>query len=172
MLDLSVHPLTIGRDANDIAVWFAPVFERGRAAVFVDTGFLRAILFEEDQYSVEARAHFNAYADGNIYTTNLVLAETVRQITKDRASDFPSRARRFGACSELVLGSARIWVCAPPRDVLFEAYEVLAEARAARSDLDLTDCLSLSVLQYARHRRVFGFDDHFRVFGAALEPRG
>ena len=39
-------------------------------------------------------------------------------------------------------------------------------------DLDLTDCLSIAVLNYARHKRVFGFDKHFTVFGARLEPLG
>jgi predicted nucleic acid-binding protein len=171
VVDLSPFDLVIGRSFETVAEWFEPVLQRGRQAAFVDTGFLRALIVDDDQFATEARPHFQAAQQTRFYTTNLVLAETVRQLAKDSASDYPTKSRRFGTCTELVIGAAPIWVCAPPRDVVLAAYTELLSLRIVVPDLDLTDCLSLAVLKYAEHRRVFGFDSHFRVFGAALEPR-
>ncbi len=171
MLDLNDYGLVIGRPSDSTADWFEPVLSRGRGAVFLDTGFLRALLIDDDQYVNEAREHFAKSKQQNFYTTDLVLAEIVRQSAKDSSADYPTRRRRVSECGRLILGDAFVWICSPPRDFVLHAFETLIEARETREDLDLTDCLSLAVLDYAEHRRVFGFDDHFRIFGAALEPR-
>lgn len=171
MLDLNRHNLLIGRPLQDTADWFQPVIDRGRGAVFMDTGFLRALLIESDQYASEARRHFANSTGSNFYTTDLVLAEAVRQFVKGSAATFASRKHRVAEIRRLVLDGASIWLCSPPREFVLRAFERMTELHETLPDLDLTDCLSLSVLDYAEHRRVFGFDDHFRSFGAALEPR-
>ena len=76
----------------------------------------------------------------------------------------------FNKCTELMIESGTVFVCVPPRDILLNAYQELSNARAAQPSLDLCDCLSIMVLEHARHRRVFGFDSHFTTFGALLEP--
>lgn len=149
--------------------WFKPVFNRGRDAVFIDTGFLKALVDHTDTKSPIARLHFDS-AKANFYTTNLVLAETVRQIAKEGGVDWVTKMRRFGRCDELLIDSGRIFVCAPPREVILQAYDALKEARTWSQSLDLCDVLSVAVLDYARHGRVFAFDSDFKQFGAKLEP--
>lgn len=171
MLNLSTYGLLIERASNEVDSWFRPVFENGRGAAFVDTGFLKAVIDDNDSLSAVARRHYGESAvDTNFYTTSFVLAETVRQIAKQKGIDYPTQQRWFEQCSELLIDRAQVFVCHPPRDLLMKAYEELRESRQTAPTLDLSDALSIVVLDYARHRRVFGFDSHFSVFGAQLEP--
>ena len=169
MVDLSTYGLTIGRSVARAAAWFAPVLSRGRGAVFVDTGFLRALFDGADQYASLARTLFDE-TSANFYTTDLVLAEVVRQIAIKDGIDHPTRERWFNSCTDLLVDSGTILVCVPPADVLFKAYDELRVARNTDPRLDLCDLLSVTVLDYAQHRRVFGFDRHYGIFGAQLEP--
>jgi len=169
MVNLSGYSLTIGRPASEVADWFRPVLDRGRGAAFVDTGFLKGLFFDKDQYAATARALFTR-ASGNFYTTNLVLAEAVRQITKESGVDHQTKALMFDRCTELMINTGTIFVCVPPRDIILDAYQELRDARVAQPSLDLCDLLSVTVLEHAQHRRVFGFDHHFSSFGASLEP--
>jgi predicted nucleic acid-binding protein len=170
MVDLTGYNLTIGRAAVEIADWFRPVFDRGRGAAFIDTGFFKGLFFDRDHYATIARNHFRGASGINFYTTNLVLAEIVRQITKDGGANQMIRNMMFDNCTDLLIDSHRVFVCAPPQEVMLAAYEELREARAAQPRLDLCDALSIIVLEHAQHRRVFGFDNHFSNFGAQLEP--
>jgi predicted nucleic acid-binding protein len=168
MIDLSNYNLTIGKEIAEIDDWFKPVFDRGRGASFIDTGFLRALLYEKDQYSAIAKNHFKG-AVANFYTTNLVLAEIVRQIAKSNDS-FIVKKNTFDNCHSLLIESNAIYVCAPPREIILKAVRELKQSQEIDSKLDLCDILSITVLDYANHKRVFGFDSHFSVFGAQLEP--
>lgn len=171
MIDLSNHGLGIDRAYGEVAEWFRPVLDRGRGAAFVDTGFLKALISDDDSYAPSAQRHYKESALGtNFYTTSLVLAEAVRQVAKQKGIDYPTQQRQFEQCSEILVDRAYVFVCHPPRDILMKAYEELRETRQTAPTLDLSDALSVAVLDYARHRRVFGFDRHFRVFGAQLEP--
>jgi predicted nucleic acid-binding protein len=170
MVDLTGYSLTIGRAAVETAEWFQPVLDRGRGAAFIDTGFLKGLFFDRDNYSAPARTHFAGARGVNFYTTNLVLAEAVRQIVKDGGTNYATRTLMFDKCTELLIDSQRIFVCAPPREIVLQAYEELREARLIQPTLDLCDILSIVVLEHAQHRRVFGFDSHFSSFGAQLEP--
>jgi predicted nucleic acid-binding protein len=169
MFDLTKYSVRVAIPFQQTADWFMPVLNRGRDAVFVDTGFLKALIDHTDQYTTPARLHF-AIAKANFYTTNLVLAETVRQIAKTKGIDWVTKTRRFGRCDDLLIDTGRIFVCAPPRELILEAYGELKEARLWSRSLDLCDILSVTVLNYANHRRVFSFDNDFKQFGAMLEP--
>lgn len=171
MYNLSKFNLTIGSGLNEVDDWFQPVWKRGRGAAFIDTGFIKALLDDKDQYATPARRFFASVKD-NFYTTNLVLTEVVRQIAKDRGVDFPTRTAWFDKCSEIIINTEQILVCAPSRDVILDAYRELRTARLTQPTLDLCDIVSVAVLTHAQHRRVFGFDAHFRNFGAQLEPLG
>lgn len=168
MINLSSYNLTIGRTAS-AADWFGPILARGRGAAFVDTGFITALIFKDDQYSRDAQRAFRV-SRANFYTTNLVLAEVVRQITKAGNLNASLKNQHFAQCSRILVDSEDILVCAPPRDIVITAYSALRESRTIHPSLDLCDLLSLVVLDYAHHRRVLGFDTHFRSFGAQLEP--
>lgn len=169
MVDLSSYGLTIGRSVESAEEWFEPVLSRGRGAIFVDTGFLRALFDDGDQYAPLARPLFEK-TSANFYTTDLVLAEVVRQIAKSKGIDHTIRERWFHSCTDLLVDSRAILVCVPPEDVLLKAYGELRVARNSDPRLDLCDLLSITVLDYAQHRRVFGFDRHYSLFGARLEP--
>ena len=171
MLNLSDYPLNIGIAEKEAAEWFYPVLDRGRGAAFIDTGFLRGLFFDNDPYATTARSYF-ASASGNFYTTNLVLAETVRQISKAKGTDVPTKTVMFGKCTHLLVDTNTIYVCAPPRSLIMNAYRELKEIRQSIPALDLCDLLSIAVLEHAQHRRVFGFDSHFTTYGAQLEPNG
>jgi predicted nucleic acid-binding protein len=171
VFDLSTYSLGIDRAYEGVQDWFRPVLDRGRGAAFVDTGFLKAIINDKDPLAPPAKRHYEESVAGtNFYTTSLVLAEAVRQVAKQKGIDFPTQQRQFERCSELLIDRAHVFVCHPPREVLMSAYEALRETRQTEPTLDLSDALSIAVLDYARHRRVFGFDGHFRTFGAQLEP--
>jgi predicted nucleic acid-binding protein len=154
MVDLSPYPTRIDKPFQDIEEWFRPVIERGRDAVFIDTGFIRALLIDEGGRT-EIAKYFLEATPANFYTTDLVLAEVVRQVVKSKG-DTTSREQQFKECSELLINTSVIFVCAPPREVVLQAYDELVEARQTEPKLDLCDMLSIVVLDYAMHRRVFG----------------
>jgi predicted nucleic acid-binding protein len=169
MFDLTKYSVRVDLPYQQADDWFKPVLNRGRDAVFIDTSFLKGLIDYTDQYTTPARLHF-ASAKANFYTTNLVLAETVRQIAKTGGIDWVTKTRRFSRCDDLLIDTERVFVCTPPREVILEAYGELKEARSWSQSLDLCDILSVTVLNYAHHRRVFGFDNDFKQFGAMLEP--
>ena len=105
MLNLSDYPLNIGIAEKEAAEWFYPVLDRGRGAAFIDTGFLRGLFFDNDPYATTARSYF-ASASGNFYTTNLVLAETVRQTQKLKEPMF--ERKQSCLASALIYSSIRI----------------------------------------------------------------
>lgn len=171
MIYLGNYNLLIGRPFNEVGEWFKPVLEKGRGAAFVDTCFLRALIYARDPlHDVSAQAFERAERQNtNCYTTALVLAEAVRQIVKNGGGAV--RESSLDKCTELVLDGGRVMVCSPPRDVVLDCYSELLRARKnVGPALDLCDLLSVTVLDHAHHRRVFGFDRHFSAFGAQLEP--
>jgi predicted nucleic acid-binding protein len=173
MVDLNEYGLTIGIEADRVEGWFKPVLSRGRGAVFVDTGFLRGLFTSsgEDQYSSQATAHFDGAAATNFYTTDLVLAEAVRQIAKEKGLSGNKRKKWFRECSQLVVSpSVDIFVCAPPRKYVMRSRKILQNTGLVQTGVDLCDVLTGVVLDYACHRRIFGFDSDLAKFGAQLEP--
>lgn len=120
MLDLSKYGAQIAVPYKEADDWFKPVLDRGRDGVFVDTAFLKALVDHKDHFSPVARPHFDS-AKANFYTTSLVLAETVRQIAKTKGVDWTTKMRRFGRCEELLIDNDRVFVCAPPRELIIQA---------------------------------------------------
>lgn len=170
MIDLSTYNPQIGCQEPNVPEWLRPVIFRGRGAAFVDTGFLKALIDQRDQYHDIAKAHLDASVVTNFYSTSLVLNEVVRQIAKEKGIDYPTRNAWFGKCTELFFDHDSIYVCQPPRDIIIETYDQLSIDRDVLPDLDLCDALSINVLKYAKHNRVFGFDSHLTIFGASIEP--
>lgn len=168
MLDLWRHSPKIARPFDEADEWFRPVIHNGRGAAFVDTSFLIALINPDDQFHSDAEKLF-LNSTARYYTTAMVIAETVRLIVK---GDSRTRERHFGLCSDFVLRNNLVVVCNPPREFVMQCYGEFVESRQQIDvKLDLCDYISAAVLDYARHRRVFGFDRrHFTSLGALLEP--
>jgi predicted nucleic acid-binding protein len=168
MLDLTRHSPRIERSLDDADEWFRPVIDNGRGAAFVDTSFLIALISADDQFHDAAERLFDN-STARYYTTAMVVAEAVRQIVKGA-----NRAREglLERCTEFVLRNALVVVCSPPREFVLQSYREFIEIRGSIDvKLDFGDYISMAVLDYARHRRVFGFDRrHFTALGALLEP--
>lgn len=143
--------------------------DAGRNAAFVDTGYIRALLDERDERHATVR-RFHEGLSASLYTSALVVAEAVRQFAK---ADQVSQDWRWARVESLTAIFARdygITVCAPPDNVIGAALDELTEMQRFLVRLDLCDLVSMLVLDLLSHRRVLGFDDHFRSIGASLEP--
>jgi predicted nucleic acid-binding protein len=170
MIDIAGHPLTIGIRLGDTPDWALPVLTDGRRdAAFVDTGFLLALLNPNDPMHDLALLYWHD-SSLSAYTTPLVVAETVRRFAKYKHMSQPWRVERVSGVLELVVPPGRIIICAPPRELIFEAARELQEMQHVIERLDFCDCLSLLVLDKLVHRRVLGFDSDFRQAGATMEP--
>ena len=163
--------LSIGIPKDIVQEWFMPIYESGRGAAFVDTGFLRGVIDESDEHHDQSLEHFNSSLNTNLYTTSLVFAEVVRQISKHKRprNKFHSD-KMFHSCEQILVEDKSIKICHPPFAMIEESFRTLSLERQVIQKLDLCDVTSLLVLEYAQHNRVFGFDRHFEHFGARLEP--
>lgn len=54
--------------------------------------------------------------------------------------------------------------------IIIQTYDQLSTDREMLPDLDLCDALTVTVLDYAQHKRMLSFDSHMTVFGASIEP--
>lgn len=170
MIDLSSFSTQIGRDLKEVDGWFRPVFDRGRSAVFVDTGFLRALILP-DQWSDLAQLQFAGAKRTNFYTTTFVFGELVRKIAKSKVRNAGQRHQWFDECRSLLVEPGTIGLCSPPAELTKRAYKELLEAKSRPLGLDLCDAVTVKVMEYAQHRRIFSFDrKHLLAFGALVEP--
>jgi predicted nucleic acid-binding protein len=169
MIDVGRYSLVLDVEAARVAPWLRPVLEAGRDAAFVDTGYLRALLDERDDRHGAVGA-FHMGLSASLYTSSLVVTEAARQFAK--ASNV-SQAWCWGRVEQLadVLSYERgITICSPPTEVIHDALGRLKPMQRVLGGLDLCDLVSMLVLDGLSHRRVLGFDNHFRAVGAALEP--
>lgn len=170
MITLGEHPLTLGVERDEAPDWLLPLLEEGRDAAYVDTGYLRALLDDHDDHHAVVTAHWDV-TTANFYTSPLVIAEAVRQVAKH--GDGVTQEWRWDKVAQtksIVVDNRLIFVCAPPDEIVQRAFIELVEMQRLLMRLDLCDSLSMVILNVLRHRRVLGFDDHFRSVGAALEP--
>lgn len=135
----------------------------------IDTGYLRALIDDSDDLHPTVAEHWRL-TRAIFYTTPLVVAEAVRQVAKHGGADQQWRWARVDETKVLVSDDRVILVCAPTEEVVRSAMTQLAAMQRELVRLDLCDCLSMVILDTLKHRRVLGFDNHFRSVGAALEP--
>lgn len=149
--------------------WLQPVIRNGRGAAFIDTGFLRGLLDETDQYHDISRIHFEDISGTALYTTSFVLLEVTRQIAKHKQVSKFQIDNMLIQAEALFVNDTVITICIPNRRIVDLSMRRLCELRR-QVDLDLCDVTSISVLEYAQHSRVLGYDQHLAYFGANLEP--
>lgn len=170
MIDIGGHPLTLGFRFDEPPDWLRPMVDLGRRdAAFVDTGYLLALSDPNDPYHSIATDHWNGSALIG-YTTQLVLAETVRGLAKRKGLTQSIRVARVEHLKRLTIDENDIIVCAPPRELVLRAFRELIDMQRILDKLDLCDCCSMLALDEAQHRRVLTFDNtHFGAVGAFLE---
>ena len=170
MIDVGGHALVLDVVPADVAPWLRPVVHAGRDAAFVDTGYIHALLNDRDPLHGTVRS-FHEGLSARLYTSALVVAEAARQLAKAKGATQDWRWNRVEALAGLFLDERRMVICAPPPDVIQDALkELCAMQRDVGGALDLVDLVSFLALDGLGHRRVLGFDNHFRAVGAALEP--
>jgi len=169
MIDISGYGLVLAVSPVDVPPWLRPVVEAGRDAAFVDTGYIRALLDERDDRNAPVRA-FHEGLSASLYTSALVVAEAARQFAKADRVGQDWRWERIDALADLLATEQQMVICAPPEDVVHKALATLRTMQRILLRLDLSNLVSLLVLEALRHRRVLGFDNHFRAVGASLEP--
>lgn len=131
--------------------------------------YIRALLDDrDDRHAAVARYHTGLRA--SLYTSALVVAEAARQFAKADQVPQDWRWTHVTDLASIISTSRRITVCAPPDEEIVEALAELTEMQKMLVRLDLCDLVSMRVLDALSHRRVLGFDDHFRSVGASLEP--
>lgn len=158
------------RAPADSEDWFQPVINRGRGAAFIDTGFLRGLLDETDQYHTISKLHFDEIKGTSLYTTSFVLLEVTRQISKNKQISRDKSREMLDYAANLMVEDQVILVCVPSRRIIDLSLNRLCELRRTVNKLDLCDVTSITVLEYAQHARVLGYDQHLSYFGAQLEP--
>ena len=169
VIDVGAYALVLDVRASDVPAWLLPVVEGGRDAAFVDTGYIRALLDERDARHGVVR-QFHEGLSASLYTSALVVAEAARQLAKAGRVDQAWRWDRVDALASIFVHQRRITICAPPDDVVAAGLRRLSEMQRVITGLDLCDLMSMVVLDMLNHRRVLGFDNHFRTIGASLEP--
>lgn len=169
MIDVGSYSLVLDVAPTDVAPWLRPVVDAGRDAAFVDTGYIRALLDDRDERHAGVR-EFHEGLSANLYTSALVVAEAARQFAKAERADQQWRWERTSELAMILAVEQRMVICAPPEPVVRESFLLLREMQHTLVRLDLCDSLSLIVLDTLNHRRVLGFDNHFRAVGASLEP--
>lgn len=158
------------RAPEDCEDWFRPVISRGRGAAFIDTGFLRGLLDDTDQYHDISKIHFDDISGTSLYTTSFVLLEVTRQIAKHKNASNSKIQNMLNSIATLTINDQEILICVPSRRIIDLSMTRLCSLRRQIDKLDLCDVASISVLEYARHARVLGYDQHLSYFGAQLEP--
>jgi len=134
---------------------------------FVDTGGWLAVIVQPDQYHDVGVLHYEALIRRRerLFTSDYVLDETVTRIRYDASHatavaflDVIAEAERSGALHILHVDNA-VWQAA---EVLFRQYH--------DQDFSFTDCTSFVLVQQAGVDEVFGFDQHFLMFGFNVKP--
>jgi predicted nucleic acid-binding protein len=171
MIDLGAYDLLVGVE-KPWPLWAEPLDQANRRdAAFVDTSYLAALLNPEDERHGVVTRHARSTRVLR-YTTSFVVCETVRQIVKGGYARLNVRQARVSECKRVTLDDGDILICSPSREMVAAGYSALQEMQMTFTKLDLCDAISFVTLDALRHRRVLGFDHHFRSAGAQLEPTG
>ena len=134
---------------------------------FVDTGAWLAVVVQTDQYHDVGVLHYEALISRRerLFTSDYVLDETVTRIRYDANHttavaflDVIRESERSGALRILHIDNT-VWRAA---EALFRQYHDQA--------FSFTDCTSFVLVQQAKVDEVFGFDQHFLMFGFNVKP--
>jgi predicted nucleic acid-binding protein len=131
-------------------------------SVFVDSSAFVAVLEEDDQDHVAARAEWERLvaAGEDLRTSNYVVVETIAVLQRHSGVE-PVRALLLRALSPVAVQ----WVTQELHEAGLRGYLV-----ANRRDLSLVDCVSFELMRELRIDTAFAFDPHFADQGFDCLP--
>lgn len=130
--------------------------------IFIDTGPLLARTLAQDQYHDKAvKLWEKIYKNQESCTTsNFVLDEFFTLLA--RKVNYSYAAER----AKNIFHSQAFTILRPDLDVELEAVEIFS--KYADQKISFTDCISFVLIRQHKIRRVFSFDNHFRIAGFQL----
>jgi predicted nucleic acid-binding protein len=132
--------------------------------VFIDTGYLIAVEWADDQHHTAAAVHWRDYVRGGprLVTTSFVLDEVV--------TFFVSRGRHAKAMeiADRFLASPSVRLVHVDEELFVAAFEYLRKRPDKR--FSLTDCVSFVLMTRLGIQKALAFDSHFEQAGYIRLP--
>lgn len=131
--------------------------------LFIDTGAFYARYVPRDAHHAETRAAWPRLQRRRLFTTDLVLVETVTLLDR-RAGAGPA-----ATAGRELYGSPSLSVVSPTIEQQVAALDLLEQYSDQR--VGFADCVSFVVMREMGIKEVFAFDRHFAAAGFTLWPK-
>ena len=132
--------------------------------IFIDTGAFLARSVARDQYHGPATAYWRKLESQRTpcWTSNFVLDETITLLGRTCGNPFAHDR------AQAIYASHVLTVLRPDAGVEREALAWFQ--KYADQDVSYTDCISFELMRRHGLKRVFTFDEHFRLAGFTVVP--
>ena len=132
--------------------------------IFLDTGAFVARYVERDQQHEQASVYWRKIEAERIpcWTSSFVLDETITLLGRVCGNRFAHDR------AQTIYASRFLTILRPDTAVESEALSFFL--KYADQSVSFTDCTSFVLMRRQGLKRVFGFDDHFRLAGFAVLP--
>lgn len=136
-------------------------------SVFVDSGGWLSIVIRTDRYHAEGSVYYRRLLDERteLITSDYVLDEVITRLRYDVGHE---AAKRFIQLVEKAIEGGVLRLVYVDESIWYEAVQVFLQYADVR--LSFTDCTSFAILQRLGVMEVFGYDAHFGLVGAMLQP--
>ena len=133
--------------------------------IYIDTGAFLARYLSKDQYHRQARDFWDIIRKKNekCVTSNFVLDETFTLLGRRAGYSFAAqRAKNMYASESLS-------ILRPDQEIELKAIAFFEKYSDHR--LSFTDCVSFALMKTKKIKRIFAFDQHFRLAGFQIYPQ-
>ncbi|MFB3894198.1 MAG: type II toxin-antitoxin system VapC family toxin [Phycisphaerae bacterium] len=132
--------------------------------IFIDSSAFIGVYMPRDQCHPRALAFWDEIAHRRepLFTSNLVLAETITYVAKHANCEYAVRKARS------LIASERLTILRPGSDDDARALEILT--RMTDQSLSFTDCVSFALMRKNEIKAAFAFDEHFERAGFTMLP--
>ncbi|MDP6361064.1 MAG: PIN domain-containing protein [Planctomycetota bacterium] len=133
--------------------------------IYIDTGAFLARYMSRDQHHVEAGNAWEKLSKGRnqLFTSNFVLDETFTLLARRAGYDFAAQKAKS------IYSSQSLTILRPDYDHEIDALAWFE--KYSDHEISFTDCVSFALLKANRIKRVFSFDQHFKLAGFELWPK-
>lgn len=132
--------------------------------IFLDTGAFLARYMSHDQFHEQALAFWDAIGKKRdlCFTSNFVLDETFTLLGRRPGYGFAAER------ASNIYGSRTLKILRSTQEDELKAIEFFE--KYADQEVSFTDCISFVLMRREKIKRVFSFDNHFRLAGFILCP--